>query len=517
MTAPKEWGDHWAMSFSPIRAALLALLTLFLASPAKATWSIVVINRETGELAVATSTCIAGFDIATAVPVIRVGYAAGAAQSFVISQATNRRRIFRNSLRGATPQQLLDLIEASDGGFENRQFGIVAFSGAPVTHTGDFNGDFADGLTGSFGPYEYAIQGNVLTGANVVLDCEAAFLATNGDLGERMVAAMEAARDAGGDGRCSCAPGTPTGCGSPPANFTYASYNAFMAIARLGDTDAPCLGTTGCAAGDYYLRITYAGGPNGQEPIARLRQEYDAWRAGQVARPDHVLSEVTSSVPRLQADAQTSSRVRIRLRDIDGNPLAMGGQTVTVTKASGPNVAQATNMVDNGDGTHSFDLVATLNQGVGTYHITVDDGIRPVQLYPALVVESAAPAEVHIGQGELSAAEGTPVPVILDRGAADSGASYRLLASLSGTQPGAVLGGVSVPLNRDRLFEFTASWPGGSPFTGNAGVLDQDGRGEAVLGLDPGALVPFVGSTLSFSAVIGGQVATPAASILVGP
>ena len=86
MTAPKEWGDHWAMSFSPIRAALLALLTLFLASPAKATWSIVVINRETGELAVATSTCIAGFDIATAVPVIRVGYAAGAAQSFVISR-----------------------------------------------------------------------------------------------------------------------------------------------------------------------------------------------------------------------------------------------------------------------------------------------------------------------------------------------------------------------------------------------------------------------------------------------
>ena len=64
------------MSCTPLRAALLALLGLFLASPAKATWSIVVINRETGELAVATSTCIAGFDIATAVPVIRVGYAA---------------------------------------------------------------------------------------------------------------------------------------------------------------------------------------------------------------------------------------------------------------------------------------------------------------------------------------------------------------------------------------------------------------------------------------------------------
>ena len=106
---------------------------------------------------------------------------------------------------------------------------------------------------------------------------------------------------------------------------------------------------------------------------------------------------------------------------------------------------------------------------------------------------------------------------MLDRGAADSGASYRVLASLSGTQPGSILAGVNVPLNRDRVFDFTAGWPGGAPFTGNTGVLDQDGRGAAVLDLLPGALVPFVGSTLSFSAVIGGLAATPAASILVGP
>ncbi|MGD2018314.1 MAG: DUF1028 domain-containing protein [Planctomycetota bacterium] len=505
------------MTISPLRAALLALLGLFLAAPAKATWSIVVINRETGELAVATSTCISNFDIATAVPVIRVGYAAGAAQSAVIGQATNRRRIFRNSLRGATPQQMLDVIEASDGGFEVRQFGIVAFSGPPVTHTGTSNGAFADGLTGSFGPYEYAIQGNVLTGANVVFDCEAAFVNTPGDLGQRIVAAMEAARDAGGDGRCSCTVGAPTGCGSPPPSFTYASYNAFMAIARLGDTDALCLGSTGCAAGDYYLRITYAGNQNTQEPIARLRAEYDAWRASQVGRPDHVLSEYTTSVPRLQADGVTSSRVEVQLRDIDGNPLAVGGQSVTAVRLSGPPVAQAVNVVDNGDGTHSLDLRSTLNQGTSTYAIVVDDGIRPVQLYPTLTVESAAPAELHIGQGALSAAEGTPLPLILDRGAADAGASYRVLASLSGTQPGTVVGGVSVPLNRDRLLDFTAGWPGGAPFTGNAGALDPDGRAQALLALDPGSLLPFVGATMSFSAVIGGAAATPPASILVGP
>jgi len=200
-----------------------------------------------------------------------------------------------------------------------------------------------------------------------------------------------------------------------------------------------------------------------------------------------------------------------------GSPSPWGGQSVTVTRASGPNVAQAANVVDNGDGTHSFDLVATLNEGVGTYHITVDDGVRPVQLYPALTVESAAPAELHIGESVLSAGAGTPLPLILNRGGSDSGASYRVLASLSGTQPGTTLGGVHVSLNRDRLFNFTAGWSGGAPFTGNAGVLDADGRAAARLDLAGGALVPFVGSTMAFSAVIGGQSATPVASILIRP
>ncbi|MEM6570815.1 MAG: DUF1028 domain-containing protein [Planctomycetota bacterium] len=505
------------MSSPPLRALFALLFGALLVAPARATWSIVVINRTTGELAVATSTCINNFDIATAVPVIRVGYAAGAAQSFVVSTASNRRRIYRNSLRGATPQQLLDTIEALDGGFERRQFGIVTFTGPAVTHTGTQNGDFANGLTGTVGPWEYAIQGNVLTGNNVILDCEDAFRNTPGDLGQRIVAAMEAARDAGGDGRCSCAPGTPTGCGSPPPPFTYASYNAFMAIARFGDTDAPCLGSTGCAAGDYYLRLTYVGTPTSQEPIAALRDQYANWRAGQIGRPDHVLSTVESSVPYLQADGLTRSRVTVRLRDIEDNPLAAGGQTLTVERLDGDDTALASNFVDNGDGTHSFDLFSTTVAGEGTYAITVDDGIRPVELYPHLTVGSAAPSELHIGQAEYSAAEGTPVPLVLDRGSANAGTTYRILGSFSGTQPGTQVGSVLVPLNRDRFFDMSLAWTGSDPFTGNFGVLDSSGRAEALFAPRAGALVGFVGSTMSFSALIGGTDATPAASILVGP
>ena len=500
-----------------LRLAIVGLLSLALVDRAAATWSIVALNRATGEIGVLVSTCISNFDAGQRLPVIRVGVAAGVTQGFWQSNAVNRRRIYRNSQRGATGQQLLDLIEVLDGGFENRTIGIVAFAGPPASHTGSNGGPYLGKRVGVIGDFEYAIQGGGLSGANVLDVCEAVFISTAGDLGQRMLAAMEASRDAGGDGRCSCDTVQPTSCGSPPPSFTHASYCAFMAVARPGDTDAPCLGSTGCVAGDYYLRFNYSGTPSSQEPMARLRAEYDAWRAGQVTRPDHVLSEVSSSVPRLQADGQTSSRVELRLRDIDGTPLAMGGQSVTVTRASGPNVAQAANVVDHGDGTHSFDLVATLNEGIGTYHVTVDDGVRPVQLYPALTVESAAPAELHIGEAILSASAGTPLPLVLNRGASDSGASYRVLASLSGTQPGTALGGVHVALNRDRLFNFTAGWSGGDPFIGNAGVLDADGRAAARLDLAAGVLVPFVGSTMAFSAVIGGQSATPVASILIRP
>lgn len=464
----------------------------------------------------ATSTCINNFDISTAVPVIRVGYAAGAAQSFVISAATNRRIIFRNSVRGATPQEMLDHIESTDGGFPQRQFGIVAFSGPPVTHTGSSNGNFANGLTGSFGDYEYAIQGNVLSGNNVILDCEAAFLNTDGDLGQRMIAAMEAGRDAGGDGRCSCGAGDPTGCGSPPANFTYASYNAFMAVARFGDISNFCLNQTGCANGDYYMRLNYVGTPQTQEPIAALRDQYNAWRAGLVGEPDHVKSTVSVGATNLQADGTTRTRLDISLVDIDGVPLTVGGQLISVIRTDGEEVATFENHVDNGDGTHSIEAVSTLQAGAGEFAVVVDAGARPVQLYPKLPFTSVAPTEFLAGRTTLSASEAVPVPLYVSMGASNAAASYRILGSLSGTSPGQVIGGTMIPLNADPFFNFLASWPGGGmPLFGNTGSLDASGRAEALFAPRSGPLSTLIGTEIHFSALVGGTTATEPVSVLV--
>ncbi len=485
-----------------IQAVTACAAALALSGPASATWSIVVLNRETGEVAVATSTCLSNFDISVTVPLVRVGVVAGASQSFVDPQGRNKRRIYNNSVRdGATPQLLLDFVESRDNAFQSRQFGIVAFSGTPVTFSGTGNFQTALGVTGQVGPYDYAIQGNILTGPNVVTDCESAFLGTTGDLGQKMIAAMEAARDAGGDGRCSCSNGMPLACGSPPPSFQYASYNAAMVIARHGDSDnTGCNGTVGCVNGDYYLKLNFIGNNQSQEPIANLRQQYDGWRAGLAGRPDHIRSEVTQSMPRLQADGVTASRVTVRLVDVDGAPLTAGGQALSVISKSGDAIAAGANFVDHGDGTHSFDLVATLEEGIGEYAVVVDDGVRPVEMYPPLQVSSAAPSDLHLGLGRYSVSEGGTLPIVVNLSGVPGAASYRVLASLTGTSPQSIFGGIAVPLTRDRMFDFTATWSGAPPFTGNAGALDASGRATAALELPAGSLHAFIGSSLWFSA-----------------
>ena len=66
------------------RALLAFLASLFLlAGNAAATWSIVVVNVVTGEVAVGIATCLTGFDLRPNTVVVVPGRGVAAAQSFV--------------------------------------------------------------------------------------------------------------------------------------------------------------------------------------------------------------------------------------------------------------------------------------------------------------------------------------------------------------------------------------------------------------------------------------------------
>jgi uncharacterized Ntn-hydrolase superfamily protein len=99
--------------------------------------------------------------------------------------------------RGRSTGESLSLLLAEDPQREGRQLGAVSATGQATSFTGKNCPGWAGGLTGT----TYAIQGNSLTGPEVVDLMELAFRKAEGSLAERLLAALEAGEKAGGDRR----------------------------------------------------------------------------------------------------------------------------------------------------------------------------------------------------------------------------------------------------------------------------------------------------------------------------
>ena len=131
------------------------------------------------------------------VPGVRAPLGAIATQSFA-----NLRYLsdgFALLGEGRTAQEALDALVAADDGRAQRQAGIVDNQGRTATFTGEDCLPWAGGVTGP----GYAIQGNILTGPDVVAEMERAFLASDPAqlLALRLHAALLAGDRAGGDSR----------------------------------------------------------------------------------------------------------------------------------------------------------------------------------------------------------------------------------------------------------------------------------------------------------------------------
>ncbi len=100
---------------------------------------------------------------------------------------------------GATASVALQRLIEEDPGRDSRQVGLVDVDGGAASHTGPACMEWAGSLTGD----GYAIQGNILAGEDVVLAMEAAWETSDDDapLGRRLLAALTAGDDAGGDKR----------------------------------------------------------------------------------------------------------------------------------------------------------------------------------------------------------------------------------------------------------------------------------------------------------------------------
>ncbi len=98
---------------------------------------------------------------------------------------------------GKSASETLAALLAADPGRESRQVGIVDATGGSAAHTGKECNAWAGHRTGE----GFACQGNILTGPEVIDAMIAAFTSASGELADRLLAALKAGDDAGGDRR----------------------------------------------------------------------------------------------------------------------------------------------------------------------------------------------------------------------------------------------------------------------------------------------------------------------------
>lgn len=160
---------------------------------AVSTFSIVARDPASGDLGVATASKFLA--VGAVVPVAQAGVGAIATQSYANTSFGPRTLA---ALAQGIPLQLIHQAFAqTDAQHPLRQYGLVDKDGRSLSFTGAECHPWAGGVSGD----DYAAQGNLLAGPEVIDQLVAAFLASRQDFPERLCQALTAGDAAGGDRR----------------------------------------------------------------------------------------------------------------------------------------------------------------------------------------------------------------------------------------------------------------------------------------------------------------------------
>jgi uncharacterized Ntn-hydrolase superfamily protein len=251
------------------------------------TWSVAAIDPATGDVSVASASCVPSFADALAALVPGKGAAATQA-SFDIG---NRNVVYRGILDGLTAEQVIARVTdpAQDSATDRRQYGVVTLNDG-VVHVAGFTAPPRRGMTTpndgatprwagihADAKLGVTVQGNTLASEDVVAKGLEAFRWTDptgfNTLTDRVMRALEAGAIYGGDVRCN------------NANTRQTAAMAFIVAAR--GTDAPYaaeaigMSDQGTAKAPW-LAISIRGERGGDNPLLELRLRYDRWRRGAV-------------------------------------------------------------------------------------------------------------------------------------------------------------------------------------------------------------------------------------------
>lgn len=161
--------------------------------PIVATFSIAAADPAAAEVGVAVASKFLA--VGSVVPWVTAGVGAVATQA--MANVAYGPRGLGLLAQGQGPEAAIEEMTAADPGRDLRQLGMVDAGGRSATYTGPGCLAWAGGRSGP----GYACQGNILAGPQVVDAMAAAFEAAAGNLTERLLTALAAGDEAGGDRR----------------------------------------------------------------------------------------------------------------------------------------------------------------------------------------------------------------------------------------------------------------------------------------------------------------------------
>lgn len=221
------------------------------------TFSIVAVDPVTRQVGSAGASCLDASAIAGGVSIIGKLYPnRGAINTQSYWNSLNQNNAGNLLSGGFSPQEVIDWLSVNDAqGAANaalRQYGIVDFDPQGNPRAAAFTGancfDYKNHIIGP----NYAIQGNILLGQEVLDSMEARFLNTEGELAVKLMAALQGAKMPGADTRC--------------ADEGISSLSAYIRVANPTD-----------AQNNFYLNLVVPETPLLQDPIDLLQTLFNNW------------------------------------------------------------------------------------------------------------------------------------------------------------------------------------------------------------------------------------------------
>lgn len=178
------------------KVVLFGFLLALGAAPAHATWSVIAVDRGTGEIGIAGASCT--FDVSGIASIVP------GKGAIVVQAASNyfaRMQGIEMMEEGASVQEILESMKQDKFTPSRQQYGVILLSQGttPEVDTGSEVKDFKGAKIAS----DIAVLGNILVGQHVIQDAFNAFKETRkNSFSTRLMDALHAGAIAGGDSRC---------------------------------------------------------------------------------------------------------------------------------------------------------------------------------------------------------------------------------------------------------------------------------------------------------------------------